>query len=486
METTANTHKKRSRSDQSSSSSNNSQHVTPFRKTVKLSKDSAGNLYDCLMGSVSSDDEPYNNNKDSSDTPKITAHFSTVNIKDKTKPTEEEPPWLANQNKQISDQMEVLFKRHEQHITTIFNKKIDDLIASNQFLQQELTSAHITITANQNKLDYLQETVNKQKQQIEKQEQKMEDSENYSKKYNLKLYGVEEKTNESQLDLLHALGTILDNMGLEKQRVTIDNIHRLPSKGKGPRPIIIRFVTILAKNYIWENRSSLRGSPFILREHFSKKIESNIRTLLPIRKAALNLNMRAQLSADKLRINGQLYTVSNLNTLPSNLNPQKLSTHTKDNHLFFFSSACPLSNHHPSPFTLDKITYSTNEEYIQTKKAKLFNDKIALHNIQNSITPGEMKYHASKISNFDRHLWETQIEEIATIGNRAKFSQNPDLKKFLIETKTLTLVETNPNDSLWGIGMSLHDAKLIEKKKSWGKNLQGETLMKLRKEFIST
>ncbi len=81
-----------------------------------------------------------------------------------------------------------------------------------------------------------------------------------------------------------------------------------------------------------------------------------------------------RLNEDRLTIDGKMYTVNNLNQLPSNLHPRQLATKEIDNHLFFFSEASPLSNYHPSKFTIDGESFSCGEEFIQTQKANFFKD----------------------------------------------------------------------------------------------------------------
>lgn len=55
---------------------------------------------------------------------------------------------------------------------------------------------------------------------------------------------------------------------------------------------------------------------------------------------------------------------------------------------------------------------------------------------------------------------------------RAKFTQNEDLKKILLETGDATLVEHTANDNYWGDGGDGN-----------GKNMLGKLLIELREEF---
>ena len=64
-----------------------------------------------------------------------------------------------------------------------------------------------------------------------------------------------------------------------------------------------------------------------------------------------------------------------------------------------------------------------------------------------------------------------------------KFSQNEDLKKFLLATGDLILVEASPWDAIWGCGTGPDDDTTFDPKQWQGENLLGKALMKTR-EFL--
>ena len=65
-------------------------------------------------------------------------------------------------------------------------------------------------------------------------------------------------------------------------------------------------------------------------------------------------------------------------------------------------------------------------------------------------------------------------------GNYAKFTQNPDLLKTLIDTIGTTLVEASPYDKVWGIGLAEDDPKALNRETWEGTNWLGEVLTDLR------
>jgi ribA/ribD-fused uncharacterized protein len=69
---------------------------------------------------------------------------------------------------------------------------------------------------------------------------------------------------------------------------------------------------------------------------------------------------------------------------------------------------------------------------------------------------------------------------IVTEGNIAKFSQNEDLKSFLLGTGTQILVEASPYDRIWGIGLGAEDPNAKHPSTWQGENLLGFALMDAR------
>ena len=61
-----------------------------------------------------------------------------------------------------------------------------------------------------------------------------------------------------------------------------------------------------------------------------------------------------------------------------------------------------------------------------------------------------------------------------------KFSQNPEMGEFLRSTKGIILVEANPYDNIWGIGIREYEAKRMSPDEWPGRNLLGKCLMKVR------
>lgn len=69
-------------------------------------------------------------------------------------------------------------------------------------------------------------------------------------------------------------------------------------------------------------------------------------------------------------------------------------------------------------------------------------------------------------------------------GNVLKFSQNKELKEFLLSTNDAVLVEASPYDKVWGVGLKRDDIKINNPNKWQGENLLGFALMEVREKLL--
>jgi len=142
-----------------------------------------------------------------------------------------------------------------------------------------------------------------------------------------------------------------------------------------------------------------------------------------------------------------------------------------------------LSQWWPSPFVENDITYQTAEHYMMAKKALLFNDQQVFEKVLTKKAPKDVKDLGRQIRNFDAAKWDAHKYEIVKQGNLLKFSQNEDLKSFLLQTKSKTLVEASPVDAIWGIGLAEDNSNAFIPGNWKGLNLLGFALMEVRDEI---
>jgi len=88
-----------------------------------------------------------------------------------------------------------------------------------------------------------------------------------------------------------------------------------------------------------------------------------------------------------------------------------------------------------------------------------------------------VKVFGRAVKNFDAEKWNAEAFQLVVTGNYHKFSQNTELRAFLVNTNDLIIVEASPFDKVWGIGTSKHETNPANWK---GTNLLGFALMEVR------
>lgn len=119
-------------------------------------------------------------------------------------------------------------------------------------------------------------------------------------------------------------------------------------------------------------------------------------------------------------------------------------------------------------FLKEKV-WKTSEHYFQAQKfaGTEFEEKVRL-----APTPKESAELGRNRKFPLRKDWEEIKDDIMREALRAKFTQNDELKKILLETGDAELVEHTANDRYWGDGGD-----------GSGKNMLGKLLMELRDEL---
>ena len=128
-------------------------------------------------------------------------------------------------------------------------------------------------------------------------------------------------------------------------------------------------------------------------------------------------------------------------------------------------------------------SYLYMEQYMMAGKAQLFGDEERRKEILACSDPKQIKALGRKVRGFDQVVWDKFKYAIVLNGNWCKFSQNRELREFLLSTGNSVLVEASPYDRIWGIQLSA-DAPEAQNPFRWrGENLLGFALMEVRDEL---
>ena len=153
---------------------------------------------------------------------------------------------LLEENKVIREQCNELQKSLEFHIN-----KMEELVTKNKDLKSEVKSLKETLNEANEERDQLYTDLGTAINQID-------DLEQYTRKHNLDIHGIPEKTEENLADQVITLGNALN---VTIRRDDIDICHRMFTgrSASKPRPIIVRFKTYRTKKELYGVRKSLRN-----------------------------------------------------------------------------------------------------------------------------------------------------------------------------------------------------------------------------------
>ena len=154
-----------------------------------------------------------------------------------------------------------------------------------------------------------------------------------------------------------------------------------------------------------------------------------------------------------------------------------------DKHVAFWGSA--FSNFYPCSFTEGGKVWKNSEQCFMAKKAEYFKDMEILEEILKAETPEKAKKLGRKVKNFDAEKWSKVCFDKMYDAVYAKFSQNNDLKEFLLSSdfEGKGFVEGSPFDAIWGVKMDWRNPD-IDNEENWqGQNLLGKVLNKVREDL---
>lgn len=385
---------------------------------------------------------------------------------------------LKRKNLALSQQISELKKRQSSVIEEV-DSKVDTKMKSfkevlrkdNELFRAELinaTNKRVERSANHIREDFMEE-------------------QSHTRKNNLIIVGLQEaQDGDDDLPLVNSLFS--KTMGVTEVKIT-DLLRLGKPGGTGPRPLLVKFASWADRKKVWYAKSKLKedqSRKIWLQEDMPKPMKDAQRSLYQSFKKAKSMPetfKSVQLRGTKLILDGEAYGENDLQNLPRALRPQSLATRQSESVVVFFGKASPLSNHHPSPFTLDGHQFNTIEQYLAWRRAKVAGKKALINRALSTTNPVICKGILNELRDDNLPKWEEVLDEVITSGLRAKFKQNDNLAQFLIGTYPKTLGEASFNKR-WGIGLPLNSKDVFNTSK-WqaGGNLLGEKLTLIREEL---
>ena len=191
--------------------------------------------------------------------------------------------------------------------------------------------------------------------------------------------------------------------------------------------------------------------------------------------------LNPKLRTDTFLLAGKEYGIHNISSIPvKELHPHHVFTREEKGVTAFFSYQSPLSNFYNCKIVENGKNFHSSEQLFMYKKALKFNDHSTAEQILLCKSPEEAKGLGRKVQGFKLDIWRPVASDLMFDAMYQKFSQNQELRSFLLQTCGTTLAEANPTDRVWGTGISLKNDHIFSPDKWTGKNMAGEVLARVR------
>jgi ribA/ribD-fused uncharacterized protein len=148
------------------------------------------------------------------------------------------------------------------------------------------------------------------------------------------------------------------------------------------------------------------------------------------------------------------------------------------------------SNWYPAEFDVEVMLegkreikhFFNSEQYFMFIKAVVFGDIETAKKILATKDPKKAKALGREVKCYDDKVWNSMRYKVMVDANKAKYSQNKDLKELILnpEIADKGFVESSPLDLCWGTGFAETHPDADDETKWKGQNLLGKALDEVR------
>ena len=198
--------------------------------------------------------------------------------------------------------------------------KAENLERETRKMNSEINTMDAGLTTLNNEVSALRGEIMAKEERINNLHMKHLYLESYSRRENLKFFGIPEKeanveeggeTLDTRAVLLQFWETALGFQD-PKSNIEIQRVHRVGKSNNGkPRPILARFLRFQDRERILRRGFKLKGTEYMMLQDFPQEIIEKRRKMMPKLKEARGKGLRVSFSKsepDKLIINGKIVT----------------------------------------------------------------------------------------------------------------------------------------------------------------------------------
>jgi len=191
---------------------------------------------------------------------------------------------------------------------------------------------------------------------------------------------------------------------------------------------------------------------------------------------------------DTLLVNNKPFHVDTLAGLPDDIHPRTLCEKSDENSLVFgglYSEFSCHSNWSHSEFIFKEKKFTCLEQGYMYNKALINDAPDTARQISYTCNPREIKRIGSAITVTDQTHWDNVKGNLMIELVRAKYTQNPNMKKALMNTGNRKLGESG-RDPFYSIGLPITHPGVLNNKNWKLQNKLGKALELIRSELGGT
>ena len=322
----------------------------------------------------------------------------------------------------------------------VMQKSIEYAHANSSDLKDRIVSLEKENTNLLSQNEHLNSQARDMSRRLDDIEQQLSQLDHNNRRRNIIIDGVGESAGENTRDIAI---DILSNIDPNISKVDIDFTQRVYRPGNKNKPILVVFKSTSQRDMIMNKKKNLKGHRNManvwLNEDANPKIRKQKLESRSVARHAISKGYDAKQKGSGVVIDGRYYLCT---------------------------------------ITVDGKDHKSAEHFIQYTKVMLANLVELAQKIRDAICPFAAKILGGSVQ---IPMWNNVDEEVVKMAIREKFTQNPHLRKILLDTGAKTLLECTP-DMKWGAGISL-ESKLFGTGKHPGRNLTGNSVQELRVEF---
>lgn len=331
------------------------------------------------------------------------------------------------------------------------------------------------------RLDNMDAALKAAMERIENVERVSAANQHMLKNSNIVLEGVAETPNENCIDKVTNILKEIESKCHKEDLVTAYRVGQKFDDAKFPRPIVAKLVDPLVKTIVMEGKGKLTNhelySCVYLNDDLPPKLKQERKVLREIAKFAHKAGYKGcKASGSKLLIEGKAYRYETLHLLPKDLHLCNIRTRPVGGGIGFQGEESYLSNFFPVTLTVEQYSFSSGEQAYQFFKARTCKREDSASKILSLSDPKKIKETGDNVTT--KAIWEQHKEAFMRSIVFAKFNQNEEIRKKLLDTGDLTLFECTRN-RWWGSGLRI-DAPEWESGTCPGLNKLGTILMEVR------